>query len=122
MSVLQTTKAKASSVTANGSRLFFLELSGGRIHSMRPDGSDRKIIVDDCRLPDGIAVDARAGHIYWTNMGVPNIERRLDRARRPRRRESQESSCHKASRTRRSRSTSIRTTASSIGATARACA
>jgi len=50
-------------------RLFVLELSGGRIHSMSPDGSDRKIIVTDCRLPDGIAVDVGAGHIYWTNMG-----------------------------------------------------
>src|SRR6266702_8885470 len=50
-------------------RLFVLELSGGRIHTMSPDGSDRKVIVTDCRLPDGIAVDARAGHIYWTNMG-----------------------------------------------------
>jgi DNA-binding beta-propeller fold protein YncE len=36
---------------------------------MSPDGSDRKVIVTDCRLPDGIAVDARANHIYWTNMG-----------------------------------------------------
>jgi hypothetical protein len=54
-------------------RLFVIELSGGRIHSMRPDGSDRTIIVGDCRLPDGIAVDAGAGHIYWTNMGVPNL-------------------------------------------------
>src|SRR3954452_22002078 len=53
-------------------RLFVLELSGGRIHSMSPDGSDRKVIVTDCRLPDGIAVDVDAGHIYWTNMGVPN--------------------------------------------------
>src|ERR1700719_355345 len=53
-------------------RLFVLELSGGRIHSMNPDGSDRKVIVTDCRLPDGIAVDVEAGHIYWTNMGVPN--------------------------------------------------
>ena len=54
-------------------RLFVIELSGGRIHSMRPDGSDRTIIVGDCRLPDGIAVDAGAGQIYWTNMGVPNL-------------------------------------------------
>jgi hypothetical protein len=54
-------------------RLFVLELSGGRIHAMNPDGSDRKVIVTDCHLPDGIAVDAVAGHIYWTNMGVPNL-------------------------------------------------
>src|SRR5260221_5563892 len=55
-------------------RLFVLELSGDRIHSMRPDGSDRKVIVTNCHLPDGIAVDAAAGHIYWTNMGVPNLD------------------------------------------------
>jgi DNA-binding beta-propeller fold protein YncE len=36
---------------------------------MNPDGSDQKVIVSECRLPDGIAVDAAAGHIYWTNMG-----------------------------------------------------
>jgi len=54
-------------------RLFVLELSGGRIHSMSPDGSSRKVIVADCHLPDGIAVDVEAGHIYWTNMGVPNL-------------------------------------------------
>ena len=53
-------------------RLFVLELSGGRIHSMKPDGSDRKVVVSNCRLPDGIAVDVSAGHIYWTNMGVPS--------------------------------------------------
>jgi len=40
---------------------------------MNPDGSDRKIIITNCHLPDGIAVDAEAGHIYWTNMGVPNL-------------------------------------------------
>jgi hypothetical protein len=50
-------------------RLFVLELSGGGIHSMSPDGSDRKVIVTNCRLPDGIVVDAGAGHLYWTNMG-----------------------------------------------------
>ena len=54
-------------------RLFALELSGGRIHSMNPDGTDKKTIVTDCRMPDGIVVDVEAGHIYWTNMGVPNL-------------------------------------------------
>ena len=73
MTTLQATKTKASSDTTRTGRLFFLELSGDRIHSMNPDGSDRKIIVTNCHLPDGIAVDAEAGHIYWTNMGVPNL-------------------------------------------------
>ncbi|MEA2963494.1 MAG: hypothetical protein QOI46_3592, partial [Alphaproteobacteria bacterium] len=41
-------------------RLFVLELNAGRIHSMNPDGSDRKTIVSDCHLPDGIVVDAEA--------------------------------------------------------------
>ena len=54
-------------------RLFVLDLSGGRIFSMSPDGSDRKIIATECRHPDGVVVDAEAGHIYWTNMGVPNL-------------------------------------------------
>jgi DNA-binding beta-propeller fold protein YncE len=54
-------------------RLFVLELSGGRIHSMKPDGSDKKVIATGCHLPDGVVVDVEAGHIYWTNMGVPNL-------------------------------------------------
>jgi DNA-binding beta-propeller fold protein YncE len=29
--------------------------------------------VSDCHLPDGIVVDVEAGHIYWTNMGIPNL-------------------------------------------------
>jgi hypothetical protein len=52
-------------------RLFFLEASGGRIHSVKADGSDRKVIVTGGRIPDGIVVDVEAGHIYWTNMGIP---------------------------------------------------
>lgn len=70
MTVVQTTNANASLGATRTGRLFMLELSGGRIHSMNSDGSDRKVIVDNCKLPDGIVVDAEAGHIYWTNMGA----------------------------------------------------
>jgi hypothetical protein len=63
-----------SGSTGEIGRLFVLELSGNRIHSMSPDGSDRKVIVTDCHLPDGIVVDVGAGHIYWTNMGVPSLD------------------------------------------------
>jgi len=72
MTTLEATKSKNSSGVTRSGRLFVLELSGDRIHSMNPDGSDRKTIVTG-RYPDGIVVDAQAGHIYWTNMGVPSL-------------------------------------------------
>ena len=54
-------------------RLFFLDLSAGRVLTANPDGSDLKVIVSEGRrLPDGIVVDVAAGHIYWTNMGHPS--------------------------------------------------
>ena len=59
--------------TATVGRLFLLDLSDDRIVSLNSDGSDRKVIVSGCRYPDGIAVDVAAGHIYWTNMGVPKV-------------------------------------------------
>ena len=74
MTVVQTRRIKASSGATRSGRLFVLELSGDRIHSMNPDGSDRNTIVTDCRFPDGIVVDSQAGHIYWTNMGIPNLD------------------------------------------------
>src|SRR4029450_393760 len=55
-------------------RLFVLDLSGGRVLSMKTDGSDERVIAAGCHLPDGIAIDTRAGHVYWTNMGVPSRE------------------------------------------------
>lgn len=69
----QAIKPGSSREAPRAGRLFLLELSGGRIHTMNPDGSGRRVIVSDCRLPDGIAVDAEAGHIYWTNMGTPRL-------------------------------------------------
>jgi hypothetical protein len=60
----------ASGVGGVLGRLFLLEVSDSRIHSMRPDGSERRVVVADCHMPDGIAIDPEAGHIYWTNMGL----------------------------------------------------
>ena len=51
-------------------RLFVLDLTEGRVFSIKPDGSDKRIIVTDCRMPDGVVVDVEAGHLYWTCMGV----------------------------------------------------
>jgi hypothetical protein len=63
-------KAKPrSSHNGTAGRLFVLEISANHIHSMNTDGSDRKVLVANCHLPDGIAIDVEAGHIYWTNMG-----------------------------------------------------
>jgi DNA-binding beta-propeller fold protein YncE len=51
-------------------RLFFLDLGAGRVLSANVDGSDLKVILQEGRrLPDGLVVDAAAGHLYWTNMG-----------------------------------------------------
>src|SRR6202140_3441425 len=57
---------------SSSGHLFVLDLSGGRVISMNPDGSIKKTIVEGQRLPDGVAVDVAAGHIYWTNMGNPS--------------------------------------------------
>jgi DNA-binding beta-propeller fold protein YncE len=62
---------RASGDKATVGRLFLLDLSNNRVVSLNPDGSDRRVIVTECRYPDGIAVDDAAGHIYWTNMGGP---------------------------------------------------
>jgi len=74
MSEAQTVKSKrVSARKAAVGRLFVLDLSDGRVLSMNLDGSDKKIIASKCRYPDGVAVDVEAGHVYWTNMGVPNL-------------------------------------------------
>src|SRR5580692_7283840 len=72
MTATQSLSAKTKSGQAAVGRLFVLDLSGGRIFSVNPDGTGAQVLVTGCRFPDGIAVDVEAGHIYWTNMGVPN--------------------------------------------------
>ncbi len=67
------TTTSSAAVNGNASeRVFFLDVSGGRLESVNPDGSDRRVILDGLnRIPDGLDVDVEAGHIYWTNMGNP---------------------------------------------------
>ncbi|MDT5082626.1 MAG: hypothetical protein QOJ80_7263 [Mycobacterium sp.] len=61
-------------MTTSTPKLFVLEASGdGRLFSLNPDGSDKTIIVTGCAVPDGVAVDVDAGHVYWTNMGRPPV-------------------------------------------------
>ena len=58
---------------AAAERIFLLDVSGGRMVSLKPDGSDLKVIIEGLnRIPDGIEVDIEARHIYWTNMGNPS--------------------------------------------------
>src|SRR5271170_2019787 len=53
-------------------RLFFLDLAAGRVLSANPDGTGLTTLVEEGRkLPDGLAIDIGAGHLYWTNMGNP---------------------------------------------------
>jgi hypothetical protein len=72
MTVLEATRTRAPSGAAHSGKLFLLDLSGGRVLSMDPDGMNRKVIATGCPHPDGVAVDVAAGHVYWTNMGVPS--------------------------------------------------
>src|SRR6266481_8067994 len=61
--------AGADKSTPSG-RLFFLDIGAGRVLSANPDGSDlRTLNTEGRKFPDGLVVDAAAGHIYWTNMG-----------------------------------------------------
>ena len=72
MTVLQAaTPARASTAKAVG-RLFLLDIAAGQVLSMNPDGSGKKVLASGYTLPDGIVVDVEAGHIYWTNMGIPD--------------------------------------------------
>jgi DNA-binding beta-propeller fold protein YncE len=66
--------AATAARAATTPRLFVLNLSAGTVLSMAPDGKDQRLIASHCHMPDGVAVDADAGCVYWTNMGVPNLD------------------------------------------------
>ena len=66
-------KNLSSQERASAGLLYVLDISGGRIFTARPDGSAKRVLVSGCKKPDGIAVDRRAGRIYWTEMGVLHL-------------------------------------------------
>ena len=67
----KSSKARKTASQATIARLFFLDLSEGRVMSCNPDGSDLRTIVSQAgHMPDGVVVDENSGHIYWTNMGT----------------------------------------------------
>ena len=70
MNAISSMSINAAADKSNTSgRLFFLDLGAGRVLSANPDGSDLKTIINEGRkFPDGLVVDAAAGHIYCTNM------------------------------------------------------
>jgi len=60
---------------ATAGRLYFLDLRGGRVVATGSDGSGVQVLLQGHRTGmDGIAVDADAGHLYWTNMGKVSVD------------------------------------------------
>src|SRR6266700_5469161 len=72
MTVLQAATPARASTDKTVGRLFLLNIGAGQVLSINPDGSGKKVLASGAPLPDGIVVDVEAGHIYWTNMGVPS--------------------------------------------------
>jgi len=68
------TSTRAAKRDAAGGRLFVLDVSGRQVFSVNPDGTDKRVLVTGAPLPDGVVVDADAGHIYWTNMNNPSLD------------------------------------------------
>lgn len=68
---ISATPVQDASLNAGDSRLYFLDLGGGRIITTRTDGTDLKVVSSGHHsLVDGIAVDKAAGYIYFSNMGT----------------------------------------------------
>ncbi|MUL85593.1 MULTISPECIES: hypothetical protein [unclassified Mycolicibacterium] len=59
-----------------------LVLNAGKheLQAVSLDGARvRTLVAGLDELPDGIVVDQRRGHVYWTNMGSPDAEAHIER-------------------------------------------
>lgn len=77
------TVAPVEAATADSSRIYWLDLrSNGVVMTAGADGANPKALVTGQGLdgPDGVAVDAPHGKIYWTNMNEGTDQGSLQRA------------------------------------------
>ncbi|MDB5105973.1 MAG: 3-hydroxyacyl-CoA dehydrogenase [Fibrobacteres bacterium] len=75
--------ARVEAATADSSRIYWLDLrSNGAVMTAAADGSNPKALITGQGLkgPDGVAVDAPHGKIYWTNMNEGTDQGSLQRA------------------------------------------
>src|SRR5260370_33526441 len=87
MSSSKASKSETAELAAKTvARLYFLELSAGRILTSNPHCSDLKPLVNEGRqLPDGIVVDVPPGPTDWTNMrNAKSTDCAIARGDRPR--------------------------------------
>lgn len=63
-------RAKSDTPAVTAGRLYFLDTHGREVMSANTDGSHVRVLADTAGMPDGIAVDAAAGQVYWTNMAT----------------------------------------------------
>lgn len=64
--------AAGGEATLGSLTLYYLDVTEDRVMALAAAGGPPELVVEGAgEGPDGIAVDAVAGHLYWTNMGVP---------------------------------------------------
>ena len=79
-SITDISKPNRTSAAMTTARLFFLEASGGRIHSANADGSDRKVIVTGAAFRmESLSMSSRS-HLLDQH-GRSESKRWFDRAR-----------------------------------------
>jgi DNA-binding beta-propeller fold protein YncE len=63
--------APDTATSLDGDRLYALQAFPARLLVMNADGTDVRTLVNGLGgTPDGLTVDLKRGHLYWTNMGA----------------------------------------------------
>lgn len=74
LTLISLANSAGASEPRNSVALVYLDLSG-KVMRLPTDGGEPAVLVETTGSgPDGIAVDERTGHIYWTNMGKVNVD------------------------------------------------